>query len=98
MKIASIATLCDEGSEISDRVERLAEIAEVVDSEVSFLAWELRPSVLDDTGFVAAMANYAKEWSRYSGIDSDFNAIGAADTSLSKDIRNEPLPHHPGSS
>lgn len=86
LKIASISTLCEDGSEISERVERLAEIAEVVDGEVSFLAWELRPSVLDETGFVAAMANYAKEWSRYSGIDAEFNAIAVADTSLDKDV------------
>ncbi|MEZ5423218.1 MAG: PAS domain S-box protein [Pyrinomonadaceae bacterium] len=86
LKIASISTLCDEGSDLAERIERLAELAEVVDSEVSFLAWELRPSVLDETGFVATMANYAKEWSRYSGIDAEFNAIGVADLSLNKDV------------
>jgi len=86
LKIASIATLCEDRSDLVETVDRLAEIAETIDSEVSFLAWELRPSVLDETDFVTALGNYVKEWARYSGIFADFNAIAVSGTSIHKDV------------
>ncbi|KXK04236.1 MAG: PAS/PAC sensor signal transduction histidine kinase [Acidobacteria bacterium OLB17] len=86
LKIASISTLCEEHPDLAELVDRLAEIAATIDSEVSFLAWELRPSVLDETDFVTALGNYVKEWSRYSGIFADFNAIAVSGMKIHKDI------------
>lgn len=86
LKIASITTLCGDRTELSETVGRLAEIAETIDREVSFLAWELRPSVLDETDFVTALGNYVKEWTRYSGIFADFNAIAVSEMKIHKDV------------
>jgi len=86
LKIASIATQCEENAALSETVTRLAEIAETIDSEVSFLAWELRPSVLEETDFVTALGNYVKEWSRYSDIFADFNTIAVSGMKIHKDV------------
>ena len=58
-----------EGDEkVSERVGRLQEIAEKLDSEVSFLAWELRPTALDELGLVDAIGAFVTEWSRHSDL------------------------------
>jgi signal transduction histidine kinase len=41
---------------------------------VSFLAWELRPSALDDMGLVEALSSFVLEWSRHHNIPADFHA------------------------
>jgi signal transduction histidine kinase len=73
LKIASLKeATADLDSSISARVERLQEIAEKLDSEVSFLAWELRPSALDDLGMGEAIGAFVSEWSRHYDIAADF--------------------------
>jgi signal transduction histidine kinase len=41
---------------------------------VDFLAWELRPSTLDDLGIADALDNYVRQWSKHFGIEAEFNA------------------------
>jgi two-component system, chemotaxis family, CheB/CheR fusion protein len=53
----------------------LKSIANQIDSEVDFLAWELRPSVLDDLGLVVALKNFVKEWSLHFKIAAEFEQI-----------------------
>src|SRR5688572_13063014 len=58
------------------------EIAKRIDSEVDFLARELRPSVLDDLGLAAAMQAYVLDWSEHFGPVAEFAAFGAASGDL----------------
>lgn len=74
LKIASLIEATADDPEIRERVTRLSEIAELVDSEISFLAWELRPSALDDLGIVNALATYVREWSRHFDISAEFHS------------------------
>jgi len=46
------------------------------DSEVDFLAWELRPAALDDLGLLAALPRYLNEWSAHHGIKTNFQTTG----------------------
>jgi PAS domain S-box-containing protein len=85
-KIASLRDFAAADGLIAERVDRLQEIAEKLDGEVSFLAWELRPSILDDLEFVEALENYVSEWSRHSDITADFQAIGLKGVGLDRDI------------
>jgi PAS domain S-box-containing protein len=85
LKIASLKEISSRDEEIASRVERLQEIAEQLDSEVSFLAWELRPTALDDLGLVDAVGAFVKEWSRHYEIAADFHASGLAKARLSHD-------------
>jgi signal transduction histidine kinase len=43
--------------------------------EVRRLAWNMRPSILDDYGLDSALARYAEEMSRQSGIPIDYQCL-----------------------
>jgi PAS domain S-box-containing protein len=75
LKLESLRSIVDPESETGERVKRLQEISEGLDSEVSFLAWELRPTVLDDLGLVDALSTFVKEWSRHTDVTAGFQAI-----------------------
>ncbi|MBK8464772.1 MAG: PAS domain S-box protein [Chloracidobacterium sp.] len=76
LKLASLHELAPGSDEFTTRVNRLQEIAELLDSEVSFLTWELRPTTLDDLGLLDAVAAYVNEWSRHYDISADFHSAG----------------------
>jgi signal transduction histidine kinase len=69
-------TYSGEDPDISSRIERLGELGELLDSEISFLAWELRPSALDDVGLVEMIATFVREWSRHYETPADFHSSG----------------------
>jgi PAS domain S-box-containing protein len=75
LKLESLRSILGDDGEVVDRVRRLQEISEKLDGEVSFLAWELRPTALDDLGLAEALHTFAKEWSRHTDIAADFQAI-----------------------
>jgi len=75
LKLASLCEMVKDNEEIRARVDRLQTIAELLDSEVSFLAWELRPAILDDTEFMPALEQYVSEWSRFVEINAEFHKL-----------------------
>lgn len=69
LKLASLTDDDHPGDErLRANIERLQQLGAKVDAEVNFLVWELRPTVLDDLGLVAAIENYALEWSKHYGV------------------------------
>ena len=79
LKLESLSSVVGKGEgDIASRVKRLQEISERLDSEVSFLAWELRPTVLDDLGLVEALSTYVREWTRHTDVSAGFQAIKVA--------------------
>ena len=72
LKLASMKT--DDNGRMSESLEILQELGKRIDAEVNFLVWELRPTILDDLGLVAAIDNYVREWSRHYGIPAEFHA------------------------
>ena len=76
LKLASLHEIAPGSDQFTPRVNRLQEIAELLDSEVSFLAWELRPTTLDDLGLLDAVSAYVNEWSRHYEISADFHSAG----------------------
>jgi len=85
LKIASLRQAAAGNTEFTPQVERLQDIAEKLDSEVSFLAWELRPTALDDLGFVEAIGEYVREWSKHVEIDAEFHAADLAGARLDRE-------------
>ena len=75
-----------EQSPPSEQLERAYAIAERIDSEVDFLAWELRPTILDDLGLVEALENFVDEWARYLKIPVEFHNTGLKNKRLPPDI------------
>ncbi|HEX8290494.1 MAG TPA: PAS domain-containing sensor histidine kinase [Pyrinomonadaceae bacterium] len=67
---------CGARPELCERIVKTQEIARRVESELDFIAWELRPAALDHLGLPAAAANFAGEWSKHYGIPCEFNAPG----------------------
>lgn len=59
-----------------ETLERLQALANDVAEKSHRLAVTLRPTALDDLGLATALTNYAREWSRWSGIPADVEAVG----------------------
>jgi two-component system CheB/CheR fusion protein len=57
-------------------LDRALTLTQHIDREVDFLAWDLRPAVLDDLGLAAALPRYLAEWSAHHGIEADFQTTG----------------------
>ncbi len=86
LKIASLKDAASEDEILKPKIDRLQEIALRLDTEVSYLAWELRPSALDDLGFAVAVGVFVKEWSRQFEIPADFQAARIPKRRLSGEI------------
>jgi PAS domain S-box-containing protein len=63
-------------SSISEDLAELKSLMNRMDSEVDFLAWELRPPVLDDLGLVPALEKYIENWSSQFKTPADFVGVG----------------------
>jgi signal transduction histidine kinase len=68
---------------VDPELTRAAALAKDIDSELDFLAWELRPAVLDDLGLVAALPRFLREWSEHHQIGAEFRTIGVEPGQLS---------------
>ena len=71
MKLDTAIKNCTD-AKLLNQLYEIQQTAAHVDEGVDFLAFELRPSVLDDFGLVATLDNYIKQWSNYSGVSADF--------------------------
>jgi PAS domain S-box-containing protein len=74
LKLASLKSELHTDGRVVEGLEALQQLGKRIDSEVNFLVWELRPTVLDDLGLVAAIENYVREWSRHYEINAEFHA------------------------
>jgi signal transduction histidine kinase len=68
----------DPGSDLAD----IAAEAEQIDAAIEFLAWQLRPTVLDDLGLVAALKTFVAEWSKHTGIPASFDVSSLGEARL----------------
>jgi signal transduction histidine kinase len=67
---------CGRNPELLGDIKEIQAIAEELDSEVDFLARDLRPTALDDLGLVATLANHVQEWSKHFGVPVQFHTSG----------------------
>ena len=74
------------GPEQAARAERLQEIATQIDSSVTFIAGQLRPSALDDLGLQEALKMYALEWSQRFDIPLDYHSNVFAQQRLTPEV------------
>ncbi|MGH9944411.1 MAG: PAS domain S-box protein [Pyrinomonadaceae bacterium] len=61
------------------RLQRVQGMTNQLGRDVHTLAWELRPSALDDFGLHTAVWNYAEDWSQRCGVPVDFHSDGFDD-------------------
>ena len=69
-------------SSVHQKARELMDNTRQVEEEIDFLAWELRPSMLDDLGLEATLESYIKQWSEHSGIPVRFHTQGFANRRL----------------
>lgn len=75
MSIELIKSKSDGEVWLTEEVERMRQIFDRVNSDVDYLAWELRPLSLDLGGLDAALETFVKEWSQQFGIEAGYQAV-----------------------
>lgn len=75
VSIEIIKSKVDGEVSLREDIERMKQIFDRVNSDVDFLAWELRPPSLDVLGLDAALESFVKEWSQQFGIEAAYETI-----------------------
>jgi PAS domain S-box-containing protein len=83
LKLEMLKKNCAGREDLSRQVGEVQTLARELDSDVDFLAWQLRPTTLDELGLVAALDNYVRQWSTHFNIPAEFNADRFGRTQLS---------------
>ncbi len=83
--LKTLTDICDD-PELHRRVADLQTIAAQTMQSIHDLALQLRPSVLDDLGLVAALERHLADCRRRYGLTIDFAAHGLSDTRLAPTI------------
>ena len=65
---------CTEGD--TGDIARALEQTQSINGELDFLAWELRPAMLDDLGLAAALPRYVAEWAEHHGVAVECRTVG----------------------
>jgi len=87
LKLESIKAQANKRS--TSDIEQLLSITGQLDSDVEFLAWQLRPVVLDDLGLVEALRLYVARWAEHVNITSEFHSAGFDTTKrLAPEVEN----------
>lgn len=86
LRIALLKNKCADRPDLTADVDALEGIAQSLDRDVDRLAWELRPTALDDLGLRAALTNYVHTWSDRIGIPAHLHTSGLLDARLAPDI------------
>lgn len=82
LRLDKIKNEC-ESRETRDEIEEIEKIAEHLDADVDFLAWELRPASLDDLGLRITLSNFVNQWSKHTKIKTEFHTSGLGKNRLS---------------
>jgi signal transduction histidine kinase len=57
-----------------------------LNSDVDFLAWELRPAALDELGLDAALQTFVREWSEHFRIEARYEGLGLGGPRLPPEV------------
>ena len=66
-------------NEALSRIDEIAVVVNTISQEMRQMAQGLRPTLLDDLGLVAALANYVEEWSQRTKLSVAFHSSGLGD-------------------
>ena len=57
---------------VSKQLMEARTIMRRIDNDIDSLAWQLRPAILDDDGFLPALRRYVEDWAERCGVEADF--------------------------
>ncbi|MDQ3134504.1 MAG: PAS domain S-box protein, partial [Acidobacteriota bacterium] len=86
LKLDALKGDCGEQTKLCEQLEALQTIAEQLDADVGHLAWEMRPTALDDLGLEAALSSYVQNWSQHFGVPVQLHASGMNKERLTPEI------------
>ncbi len=86
LKLDILKKACADNEELRSQVEEIQKVTRQLDLDVDFLAWKMRPTVLDDVGIVAALDQYIRQWSAHFNIPADFDATRFSKTRLESEV------------
>ncbi len=75
LKLERVAELIGSEHEAAPEIDAIRGLTAKMDTDVSFLSWELRPTELDQLGLSDALKSFANEWSRQYGIETEFHTV-----------------------
>ena len=74
-----------DAAQTSADIERALDLTAQIGRDLDFLAWELRPTALDEMGLAAALPRFVTEWSVHAGIAAEFRSGGFEQGQLPRD-------------
>ena len=86
LSIEMLKSKADEQRDMQAEADRMWNIFQSLDSDVDFLAWELRPASLDHFGLSATLENFVQEWSKHFRIRADYHGLGADGSRLPAEV------------
>ncbi len=86
LKLKILKRLSEGHEEISGQVDEIQNFLRQLDSDVDFLAWQMRPTALDDHGIVAALDYYVRQWSKNFKISVEFDADRFGTTEVAPEV------------
>ncbi len=86
LKLDILKKMCANNEELGKQVDETQEVARQLDSDIDFIAWNMRPTVLDDIGIVAALDQYILQWSAHFNIPIEFDAKRFTKTRLKSEV------------
>jgi len=72
--LQALSDIAPPASDIDRRAEELRSLAGTLSQELHDIAVRLRPRILDDFGFEAALSSFVEAWSRRTQIAADFHS------------------------
>jgi signal transduction histidine kinase len=63
-------------ADVARLAEKADELAQQIDADFDFLAWEMRPAALDDVGLADTLRRFSVEWSAHYGISVEYHTSG----------------------
>ena len=86
LKLDILKKMCDNNEELCKQVAETRNVARQIDLDVDFLAWKMRPTVLDDIGIVAALDQYIRQWSAHFNTTAEFDTNRFSKTRLKSEV------------
>jgi two-component system, chemotaxis family, CheB/CheR fusion protein len=88
LKLESLKGGAGKREQLEADVNQLLDLTSQLDSDVDFLAWQLRPVALDDLGLADALRVYVRQWSDHVNIATEFHTVGLEKVRPSPEVEN----------
>jgi two-component system, chemotaxis family, CheB/CheR fusion protein len=86
LKLESAGAGAEGDGELRARIGQAQALAAEIDSNVDFLAWEMRPVALDELGVEEALQNFVREWSKHFNVEAVFHCTGFEGARLQPEV------------